>query len=80
VASLWIEEWIGPYQQHTNSLRAETREGGIDLLVRSAIQDNELLSKAARRLLHVFDLPLPLRTVVVDKQPNHLDAGNEVPQ
>jgi hypothetical protein len=44
----------------------EACKGRIDIRIRAAVENNNSLSEIARRLLHVFGLPL--RTVLFDEQ------------
>jgi hypothetical protein len=75
-----VEERIGPNQERTHLLLGKAGEGRTDILVRATIQNDKSWSEAACRFLHIFDLPFPLRAVLVHEQGDQLSTGNEVPQ
>jgi hypothetical protein len=78
--SSWVEERIGPYQERTHLLLSKAEKGRVYILVRPTIENNKPLSEGARRFLHIVCVTLPLRTVLVHKQADHLILGNELPQ
>ena len=63
-----IEKWISPDHKRSDMLLGKRSKASINTLIASTMENNEALSKRARRFLHVFRLGLPDIRVRVYKQ------------